>query len=68
MPHECLQRPGVDTSPRKGIASAVAQHVDVDGKRHSLPGRATSEVNLYRPTNYAAIVQAAALRRSFARS
>ena len=35
MPHEGLQRPGVDTSPCKGIASAMAQHVNVDREGQS---------------------------------
>ena len=35
MAHERLQRAGIYAAPGKGIASAVAQHVDVDGKGQS---------------------------------
>jgi len=38
MPHEGLQRAGIHSAPRKGIASAVAKHVDVnwEGKSSGL--------------------------------
>src|SRR6516165_6521606 len=35
MTHEGLQRAGIYPASGKGIASAVAQHVDVDGKGQS---------------------------------
>ena len=30
MAHECLQRPGIDSSTGQGVPSSVAQHVSVD--------------------------------------
>ena len=38
MPHKRLERPGIDTSARKGISSAVAKRVDVnwEGKSSGL--------------------------------
>jgi hypothetical protein len=33
MPHECLQRPGIDSTSRQGVAGSVAQHVRVDWER-----------------------------------
>jgi len=43
MAHERLQRAGIYAAPGKGIASAVAQHVDVDGKGQ--PGGLTKPFN-----------------------